>query len=176
MALHRHSDGPLQRGIAVVQYGGVEETGNRRRPGSVLDVGIAAIDAGRATRRGQHHAIGIALLEIAPRHDGRRDHVQAVAGVRPHQALTADLLPQRLGDVVPHHQVAVAEQARSAESQALAVHHRVEHQGAVAQRAVGDQHRAAVDLVVDDLMDDEHGQRIEAGRIPQYQQKAWFWV
>ena len=80
-----------------------------------------------------------------------------------HDALAGDLLPQRLSDVVPHHQIRLAQQPGDAEAQNVAVNSPVESDCGVAQRAVGDGERDAAYLVVDDLVGGEDAQRVEAG-------------
>ena len=80
----------------------------------------------------------------------------------PDDALAAHFLPPRLGLPVVHQQVAVAQRAGGAEIEDRAVYRPPKHEGGVAKRSKGDDHRLPAHGVVDQLVPHHHLDRIGA--------------
>src|SRR5690606_3455854 len=100
--------------------------------------------------------------EIAVTGQNRGNNVQPRSGVRTNNCLTGELLPPALRLPIPHDQGAVAQVASVAESQHFLVHFAAEDDGAVTQRAIGDEDRLTIQHVIDDLMPEHNGKRVSA--------------
>ncbi len=95
-------------------------------------------------------------LEVRPADQRRGQEGELGTGEVANDALTGDLLPQRDGRVVPHHEIAVAEETGDAEAEHLSVDPAIERGSAVAQRAIGQREGDVAALVVDDLVGDQN--------------------
>ena len=140
------------------------------RAAVVIDVGIAAVEA---PLRRQHFALRILRFEGAVTDQLRRHDIQQRARMRADDALAGQLLPERLRHIVPHDQVAVAQQAADAEAQGVVADAPVEDDGAVAERAEGHGDRRIADDIVGDLMPRQNRQRIGARDTIDFQRDDW---
>src|SRR5690606_21247029 len=100
--------------------------------------------------------------ETAVTGQNRGNNAQPRSGVCPDNCLAGELLPPALRLPIPHDQGAMAQVASVAESQDFLVHFAAEDDGAVAQRAVGDEDRLTIQHVIDDLMPEHNGKRVSA--------------
>ena len=78
-------------------------------------------------------------------------------------ASPVNCLPPGVGLAIIHDKIRVSELARGSEFEHTVVDAPVEHKRRVAQGAVGDDNGSAADRIVDDLVPDQHAQRISAG-------------
>ena len=122
-----------------------------------------AVGPGEAGLTRQHGACGEFGLEVSPANERGAEQLELGSRQLAHDPLTRDLLPQRLGGAVPHHQVAFAKETGDTEAESLAVHDRIEDDRCVAQRAIGDDNRPTGEVVVDHLVECQDSEGVEAG-------------
>ncbi|ABC45577.1 hypothetical protein SRU_0090 [Salinibacter ruber DSM 13855] len=156
------------RGQAVVRGAPVGE-------GLVVDVVVAGVRIAavrsvvpRVAR--EHRSVRMGLPKLAEGDDLRRNLRQRPARKVADDRFAGELLPQRFGLAVVHHQIRVAEQAGDAEFDGLAVERTLEHEGAVAERTEGNGHGCARDPIVHDLVVREDLKRIGPRRALVFEQ------
>ncbi len=113
----------------------------------------------------QYSSVRVQSPPLCPRGDRRGQRLQCGAGERPDDCAACNLPPIRTGLPVDHHHVGLIERTGVAEGEHLIADPAVIDDGAAAQRAVADQHRDPVDLVVDDLVEVEDLERIGEGHV-----------
>ena len=97
---------------------------------------------------------------LAPRHGGRWKQRQTGAGQSTHHCLTCHLKPVRTGLFVVHHQVRHVEGAGIAKAQHVIAEFPAKDHAAEAKRAIGDQNRNSVNIVIYYLVKFENVHRI----------------
>ncbi|MPY93721.1 MAG: ATP-binding cassette domain-containing protein [Acidimicrobiia bacterium] len=136
----------------------------RRAPHLVIPgVGVAAIVLGEPRLPRQHEAVGVGGGELGPRRQRHREGVELHASEHAEDPLPGEVPPQRAGLAVVHDQRAVPQRPGYAEVEHPAVVAAIVGERRVAQRAVGDGNRDAVDRVVDDLVPGEDLHRVRTG-------------
>ena len=125
-------------------------------------VGVDAVVAAVAGLPTEDEAPGKRLLVVGPGGDGQRQEVEVGASEVADDGFAGGLLPERLGQVIPHDHVANPQVGADAEAQGLVVDDPAKADGGITQRTVGGDDRLAADRVVDDFVPREDLQRLGA--------------